>query len=170
MLPLLYFVIALIIGLFSNFCLTLSLFPCILRRLFTSSVFWISKQFPHLGSWNLGKKQKSLKKHAQKLNWFGWRNNMSRIPSCCHLPHSVMGRVHAHNPGGAGSRPKREVIFPFFWTVMIWLKFFWILIGMNWYRLKKKASLRQEPMTLQIKSKQVTTTPHPNSINFWFIS
>ena len=35
--------------------------------------FFIFKQFPHLGNKirNLGKKQESLKKHAQKLHWFG---------------------------------------------------------------------------------------------------
>ena len=79
-----------------------------------------------------------------------------------------MSRVHAHNLGGAGSRPEGEGEGEGEGEVMTWLKFFCILIGMN--ELKKKASPRQEPMTLHIKSNQVTTTPHPNLINFWFIS
>ena len=112
MLPLLYFVIALSIGLFSNFSLTLSLFPCILRRLFTSSVWWSPSNFLILEKKSgILKKKKSLKKHSQKLNWFGWRTNMSRIPLNFYLPCSVMGRVYAHSLGGAGSRPESEIIF-----------------------------------------------------------
>ena len=110
MLPLLYFVIARNIGLFSNFSLTLSLFPCILRRLFTSSVWWSPSNFLILEKKSgILKKKKSLKK--QKLNWFGWRNNISRIPLHFYLPCSVMGRVYAHSLGGAGSRPESEIIF-----------------------------------------------------------
>ena len=179
MLPLLYFVIALSIGLFSNFSLTLSLFPCILRRLFTSSVWWSPSNFLILEKKSgILKKKKSLKKHSQKLNWFGWRTNMSRIPLNFYLPCSVMGRVYAHSLGGAGSRPESEIIFrrlrvshfSFLFFGQSWLEFFRILIGMNRYRLKKKTSPRQEPLTLQFKSKQVTTTPRPNVINFRFIS
>ena len=35
---------------------------------------------------------------------------MSRIPSGSHLPRSVMGRVHAHSLGGAGSLPESEIL------------------------------------------------------------
>ena len=175
MLPLLYFVIALSIGLFSNFSLTLSLFPCILRRLFGDLQAISSSWKKNQESW---KKKKSLKKHSQKLNWFGWRTNMSRIPLNFYLPCSVMGRVYAHSLGGAGLRPESEIIFrqlrvshfSFFFFGQSWLEFFRILIGMNRYRLKKKTSPRQEPLTLQFKNKQVTTTPRPNLINSRFIS
>ena len=150
-----------------------------LEKAFHKFCLVISKQFPHLGKKirNLEKK-KSLKKHSQKLNWFGWRIDMSRILSNYHLPCSVMGRVYAHSPGGAGSRPESEIIFrrlrvshfSFFFFGQSWLEFFRILIGMNRYRLKKKTSPRQEPLTLQFKSNHVTTTPHPNLIVSWFIS
>ena len=36
---------------------------------------------------------------------------MSRIPTGFHFPCSVMGRVHGHSLGSAGSLPEGEIIF-----------------------------------------------------------
>ena len=67
-----------------------------------------------------------------------------------------MSRVHAHNLGGAGSRPEGEGEGE--GEVMTWLKFFWILIGMNELKKRQARGKNQWPS----KSK-VTKLPPPHT-------